>query len=168
MKIKFVISIIFLLCFGPGIFGMGERPYMGKDIEAPDFSLRDLNGAERKLSGYRGKVVLLNFWATNCDPCKEEMPSMQILYERLKGKPFVMLAVSLDRSKKDVTGFIQEKKYTFTVLLDPDKYVARLYQVTGIPTTFIIDKNGIIKNRSIGKEDWSRDETVRIIEDLIK
>jgi peroxiredoxin len=168
MKRAFI--IIFLLFLGSELFGMGGVPKgIGVGKEAVDFKLQDLKGIERSLSDYKGKkVIFLNFWATWCPPCRREMPSMQILHEKFKEEDFVMLAVSLDSSKRPATDFIKEHKYTFTVLMDSDKKVARIYQITGIPTTFIIDQKGVIAHKTIGMENWAKEEILQTIEKLIK
>ena len=166
---KKILFILLLVCIGSALFGMGEAPEgAGIGKKAPDFKLQDLKGIERALSDYKGKVVFLNFWATYCPPCVAEMPSMQALHDKLKGSAFVILAIGLDRSKKTILDFINEKKYTFAVLVDPDKKAANIYRVTGIPVTFIIDKNGIILHKTIGQEDWTKEEILKKLESFIK
>lgn len=122
---------------------------------APDFTLTDITGKKISLSELKGKVVLLNFWATWCGPCKAEMPALNRLYLELKDKGFVILAVSLDTAEKPVKSFIAEKKLAFPVLMDSDKELSfDLYAVMGLPTTFIIDKKGIIVERILGDREW--------------
>jgi peroxiredoxin len=122
---------------------------------APDFTLPALDGTEMKLSDYRGKIVFLNIWATWCAPCKEEMPSMQKLYEVMRGKDFVMLTVSIDEKKETVEAFMKENKLTLPVGLDTLQKVSPLYRITGVPESYIIDKNGIVMHHLIGPGDWS-------------
>ncbi|MEW6116437.1 MAG: TlpA disulfide reductase family protein [Nitrospirota bacterium] len=122
---------------------------------APAFTLTDISGKKISLSELKGKVVLLNFWATWCGPCKAEMPALNRLYIELKDKGFVILAVSLDTAEKPVKSFIAEKKLAFPVLMDSDKELSfDLYAVMGLPTTFIIDKKGIIVERILGDREW--------------
>jgi peroxiredoxin len=129
------------------------RPKVGDP--APDFTLPSLGGNPIHLSNYRGKVVFLNFWATWCPPCREEMPSMESLYQRFKGRDFEMLAVSIDTKGADrVQSFVATYGLTFPVLLDPNKKVYRLYGLTGIPETFVINKTGDIIFKIIGPRDW--------------
>jgi peroxiredoxin len=124
---------------------------------APDFSLPTLKGNFVKLSDYRGKVVFLNIWATWCPPCREEMPSMESLYQRLKGREFEMLAVSIDRQGKEIVGpFVAKYGLTFPVLLDSENKTYKLYGLTGIPETFIIDRNGAVIFKVIGPQDWMK------------
>jgi len=166
---KKIFLVIFLIIFSAQVFAMGERPR--KDVarqEAIDFTLQDLNGVERTLSDYRGKVVFLNFWATWCPPCRTEMPSMQKLHEKLMSDDFVMLAVGLDKSRRKIRDFIREGKYTFTVLVDSENRVARKYRVTGIPTTYIIDKNGAVVLKEVGARDWATAEVVLMIKGMLR
>jgi peroxiredoxin len=122
---------------------------------APEFSLSDLSGNAVRLANLRGRVVFLNIWATWCEPCREELPSMQSLYERLHGPDFEMLAVNADQGDRSVVDrFVREHGLTLPVLLDPELSVADLYRVTGYPETFIIDRNGRIVAHDLGPRDW--------------
>jgi peroxiredoxin len=118
-------------------------------VAAQDFGLPNLRGDYVRLSDYRGKVVFLNIWATWCPPCREEMPSMESLYQRLKGRDFEMLAVSIDREgEKVVRPFAAKYGLTFPALLDPDSKTSRLCGLTGIPESFIIDKTELSSIKS--------------------
>lgn len=131
------------------------RPRVGNP--APDFTLPTLGGNPVRLSNHGGKVVFLNFWATWCPPCRQEMPSMEFLYQRLKGRDFEMLAVSIDTKGADhVQSFVATYGLTFPILLDPNKKVYRLYGLTGVPETFIINKKGDILLKIIGPRDWMK------------
>jgi peroxiredoxin len=116
--------------------------------KAPDFELKTLAGETVKLSNLKGKKVMLNFWATWCPPCKEEMPAMEKLSKQA-GKDVVILAVNID-PQLDVQGFINENKITFPIPLDKDDKVNETYQVLSIPTTYFIDSKGIIQNKYTG------------------
>ena len=134
---------------------------------APDFTLRDLDGQEIRLSSLRGKVVLLNFWATWCPPCREEVPSMVKLNRAMAGRPFQMLAVSIDEGgRESVAGYFKESGSTLPALLDTDRSVGRLYGITGVPETFVIDGKGVILKKVIGPMDWSDPEVLRYLEGL--
>jgi len=136
--------------------------------KAPVFSLEDLNGKRSDLKQYRGKVVFLNFWATWCGPCKEEMPSMEELSQKFKEKDFVFIALSVDYAGvKPVKDFIEKHRYTFPVLIDPKCETLDLFEVKGIPTTFLIDKKGDIIGKAIGPKDWKRSEVVSIVNFLL-
>jgi peroxiredoxin len=124
---------------------------------APDFTLPTLNGSSVRLSEYRGKIVFVNFWATWCPPCVWEMPSMEALYQRLKGRGFEILAVSIDKQGEAVVRpFVARHGLTFPVLLDPDSATYRLYGLTGLPETFVIDRNGVILLKMVGPQEWTQ------------
>ena len=135
---------------------------------APDFSVTDLRGQAVRLSAFRGKVVFLNLWATWCAPCREEMPSMGRLYERLKDRDFALLAVSQDEEgKRAVEPFVRELRLAFPVLLDPEHQVGDRYEVTGYPETFLIDRNGRVVEHVIGPRNWMAPEWIARLETLI-
>lgn len=122
---------------------------------APDFTLADLGGKKVSLSSLKGKVVLLNFWATWCAPCRAEMPALNKLYLDLKEKGLVVLAVSVDDAEKTVSAYMKQKKFSFPVLMDADKEVAfDSYGVTGLPTTVLIDRKGLLVETIVGERDW--------------
>jgi peroxiredoxin len=135
---------------------------------APDFVLEDVHGKPVRLSNYRGKIVFINVWTTWCEPCRLEMPSMEVLHQRLRGDDFVMLGVSADADGKAVVGpFVRELGLTFPILLDPDGQVARRYRVTGYPETFIVDRNGSVVAHEIGPRDWTDKRIERALRALI-
>lgn len=136
---------------------------------APEFSLADLNGNAVRLANLKGKVVFVNVWATWCEPCRQEMPSMQALYDTLGGGDFTMLAVNSDQSGRDVVeNFVATHKLTFPVLPDPDLQVAGRYKVTGYPETFVIDRNGTIVAHEIGPRHWDAPATIAAFKTLIE
>ncbi|MBX9973732.1 peroxiredoxin [Cytobacillus firmus] len=118
---------------------------LGIGLKAPDFELKNLQGETVKLSDYRGKKVMLNFWATWCPPCKAEMPDIQKFYTQ-KGNEVVILAVNID-PQADVAGFAEEMRVNFPILLDVNEKASNAYQIITIPTTFFIDEEGIIRNK---------------------
>lgn len=136
--------------------------------KAEDFSLPDVAGKQMSLAQYNGKVVMLNFWATWCRPCRTEMPSMQKLYHAYKDKDFVILAVSVDRKGKgDVNEFVRQNGYTFPILLDPDSTVSDRYHVPYLPATFIIDRQGRIVSREYGGRSWDSPAVKSKIDELL-
>jgi len=138
-------------------------------LPAPDFTFPGLDGKKVSLSDYRGKVVFVNIWATWCPPCVEEMPSMQKLYQKLKGENFEILAVSIDsKGAKVVAPFMQKYKLTFPALIDYMSTIKRIYKTTGVPESYIIDKDGILAKKVIGPLDWSRPDILRLFRDLIQ
>lgn len=135
---------------------------------APDFSVVDLHGQAVRLSAFRGKVVMLNLWTTWCPPCREEMPSMERLYTKLRGRDFQLLAVSEDEEgRRAVEPFVQTMALSFPVLLDPEHQVGERYEVTGYPETFLIDRSGRVVQHVIGPRDWTAPEWVAALEGLI-
>ncbi len=135
---------------------------------APDFVLQDLDGKAVRLSNFRGRVVFLNVWTTWCEPCRVEMPSMEVLHQRLAGDGFVLLAVSADADGREVVApFVEELDVNFPVLLDPDGHVVSRYRVTGYPETFIIDRGGQVVAHEIGPRDWSDRRYERALRDLM-
>ena len=142
---------------------------MAVGLPAPDFTLPGLDGQMVSLSDYRGKVVLVNVWATWCPPCVDEMPSLERLYRQIKNEKFELLAVSIDSTGRDaVEPFMKKHNLTFPALIDPQATIRIPYQTTGVPETFIIDKKGILVKKIIGPLDWSGPEVVRLIRALIQ
>jgi peroxiredoxin len=113
-----------------------------------DFTLAELGGKTWNLKGQRGKVVVLNFWATWCPPCRKEMPDLEALYQRFKEQGLVILAIS-DEDAGKVKPFIAQQKVTYPILLDPGRKVNELFQIEGIPKTFVYDRNGKLVAQSI-------------------
>lgn len=122
--------------------------------EAPGFTLPGLDGGSVSLADLRGKVVLLNFWATWCKPCEDEMPAMQRLHAALAGTDFRLLAVSTDEERAPVEAFRERLGLTFPILLDPGKTVAESYQTYRFPESYLIGRDGRILARYIGPRDW--------------
>jgi len=118
--------------------------------QAPDFNLQQLDGRQVSLSNFRGKVVLLNFWATWCAPCRLEMPSLQDRYDRYQAQGFVVLAVNDEEPAADVESYVQELGLSFPVLLDPTGEVQQLYAIRGYPSSYLIDRDGTIHLVQIG------------------
>lgn len=134
---------------------------------APDFLLNDLAGKPFRLSDYRGKIMLLNFWATWCPPCREEMKSLDSLYKRYKTYNLIILAVSLDRTPEKARQFIKEIAPSFPVLYDYNARVSQKYNVFSIPTTFLIDKKGRIVDIFFGEQNWTSKKLIQKIEGLL-
>lgn len=139
-----------------------------KGETAVDVTIRDLQGKEVTLSQFKGKVVMLNFWATWCPPCREEMPSMDALYQKFKGKDLVILAASIDEDPKTVSEFMKKNNYIMPAYHDPEKKAGSVYGITGVPETFIIGKSGMIEEKIIGPVDWMKPDVIQFLEDLLK
>ena len=137
--------------------------------EALDFTLPDLEGRPVRLREFRGKLVLLSFWATWCTPCLHEMPSMERLYQTFKQTPFVLLAVSTDRQGAQAAKpFVENLNLTFPVLLDSTAEVSQHYGVRGLPTSYLIDPDGRIIGAAIGGRDWSRTEAKALMAGILR
>lgn len=138
---------------------------------APDFRANPMApGSEAKgIADYKGEVVLLNIWATWCGPCRVEMPSMQRLEERLGPKGLKIVAVSVDDAgfEKAINDFAEEYKLSFEILHDPAKRIERQYQTTGVPETFIIGRDGKVRRRVIGQDNWDSQANVAFLERLL-
>ena len=139
-------------------------------IPAPDFTLEDMDAKNISLKSYRGKVILLNFWATWCPPCRREMPSMERLHQNFKGKDFIVLAVNQMEDVDQVFAYTGglEVDPTFTILFDKDSVVSRAYSVQGLPTTYLIDKKGNIRFRAIGGREFDHPEVEKQILQLMQ
>jgi len=136
---------------------------------APDFSLRNLQGNYENLNNYRGQVVVLNFWATWCVPCRVEMPSFEKLYRRYRSEGVIILAVTLDKNAgQEVKSFVHEYGISFPVLLDEKGEAEQLYPSMTIPFTYVIDREGRVVARVDGAKNWESDETYEAIEYLLK
>ncbi len=126
-------------------------------IKAPDFSLPDMDGQQRTMASYQGRVVILHFWASWCVPCRKEMPTLHHLHNSFEGKNIELVCVSTDTgSKKKIEGFMNDINLHFNTLLDPDGDVRKKYAVRALPTTYLIASDGKISGRIIGERDWGK------------
>jgi thiol-disulfide isomerase/thioredoxin len=141
-----------------------------KIVPASDFELLDMDDNKIRLSDYRGKVVLLNFWATWCPPCIREMPSMERLHQQVSADDFKVLAVNQMEDVDQVFAFTGQLEVdpTFEILFDSTSKVSHDYAVRGLPTTYLIDKQGNIRYRAVGGREFNHPEVVKIIDQLIK
>ena len=137
-----------------------------EDLQAIDFTLKDLTGRPRNLSSYKGKLVFLNFWATWCGPCRAEIPSMEQLYSELKDQGFTIVAVNSQEPPEQVSAFVEETGMSFPVLLDSTGKVGAVYGVRAIPTTYIIDPQGAIRGRMVGTRDWYSPDIISVVKEL--
>ena len=136
---------------------------------APDLTFPGLDGRMISLSDHKGKVVLVNIWATWCSPCVDEMPSMEKLYQEFKDDNLEILAVSIDALGAEVVGpFMQKYNLTFPALLDPEGTIRQSYQVTGVPESFIIDQQGVLAKKIIGAADWSSPGVLSFFRNLLQ
>ena len=138
-------------------------------VVAPNFTLKNLDREEVSLSQFRGKYVLVNFWATWCGPCKVEMPSLEVLYQRFKSKNFALLAISNDMfGSTIVKPFVKASNLNFPILLDQRLKASNAFGVTSLPSTFMIDPEGKIIGALFGAEDWTTPSNILYFENLLK
>ena len=133
---------------------------------AEDFTLRTPGGTSFRLSDHRGKTVLVNFWATWCPPCLEEMPAMERLYQQHKGSGLIVIAVSLDADPSLVPPYLKQSKLTFPVALDPKAEVANKYGVRALPSSFVVDRAGTMTALALGPRAWDNDASHSLVEAL--
>lgn len=153
--------LVFITAFRP--------PAISSNSKAPNFSLPDLSGKIINLSDYKGKTIFLNFFATWCPPCREEMPSIEKLYKQSSPLNLTVLTVAIDKKGiGPVSRFIEENKYTFKVLLDPKNKAADKYEVKFVPTSFIINRKGEIVDKVVGGRDWADPEMLDKFRKLAK
>jgi len=165
LSIKLITTVCVFLLMLSGLALAADQPVK----KAPNFTLEDVQGNKVSLADYKGKVVILNFWATWCPPCIEEMPSMEKLHQRYKGDDFVLLAVNVEEnSRKIVQKFLKKNPYTFPVLLDLDARVQQMYGAYRFPETVIINRNGDIVTKVLGGRDWMDPEIVSVIDFMVK
>jgi cytochrome c biogenesis protein CcmG, thiol:disulfide interchange protein DsbE len=170
LVISIVSLLIFLLAFGVVWLQSSKYEPLTVGKTAPDFELPDLSDKTMRLSDFRGKVVFLNFWATWCKPCREEMPSMEVLYKNFEREGLVVLAVSIDRvtTKKDIPPFVKSLSLTFPVLVDSWGKTDKRYKLMGVPETYIIDQQGVLREKIIGPRDWTLLDNLKVITGLLK
>ena len=139
------------------------------DIKAPDFKFPGLDGKMISLADQKGKIVLVNIWATWCPPCVDEMPSMEKLYQKFKGQNFEILAVSIDETGlKAVAPFMKKNRLTFPALIDSKGSIKTTYRITGVPESFIIDKQGFLIRKIVGPVDWATPKIFGFFSELIQ
>ena len=156
----FAISLCLL---GAGCYS-GSRPSHIGDV-AKDFALQD-SDRNLSLAQFRGQVVLLNFWATWCPPCVEEMPSLISLQRTAKEKGVVVLGISIDVNADAYHRFLKDHQVNFLTVRDPDQRVAHIYGTFGWPETYIIDREGVIRRKVVGPVDWTAPEMTQYLSQL--
>ena len=161
---RFLLTLALLLAAGHAT-AQQLRPWTGG--AAPALALQDLDGRLHRLEDYRGKVVLINFWATWCEPCREEMPSMNRLRASLAGQPFAVLAVNLAESEPRIRRFLEQLPLDFPVLLDRDSGTARAWRARLLPMSFLVGPDGRLRYSVVGEIDWTQERVRKAIRDLL-
>ncbi|MBF0517504.1 MAG: TlpA family protein disulfide reductase [Nitrospirae bacterium] len=169
---RYYYTLILVLLLSATAAAVPPAPWEADELigsAAADFTLKTVDGKDFSLSSLRGKTVLINFWATWCPPCIEELPSMNKLYLKYKQKGLEVVAVGLDNSPAKVKKFVAKNPFNFTIVTDPDKHVAKkLYKVSAQPTTYLINTEGKIVQKYFGSVDWSDDKVQKEIQALLK
>ncbi|MCL4475674.1 MAG: TlpA family protein disulfide reductase [Nitrospirae bacterium] len=175
MKAKAIIIVVIILAaLMVLLFGVRKQetrlPKAAiEGLAAPELILSDPSGKLHSLSELRGSVVFVNFWATWCPPCREEMPSIQNLYNQFKDqKEFRMVTILYRDDYQKAMAYLKENNYDFPVVVDTDEKTARAYGVTGVPETYIVDKKGILKQKRIGPFDWTSPQAISLMSDLVR
>ena len=153
---------------GEDLFKKLQIQRLSENVPAPDFTLTDLNGKRIRLKDLRGKVVFLNFWATWCPPCVQEMPTMEKLHKTFGQKGLTVLAINYREDAKEVKEFFSKYKLTFIALLDLDGKVSERYRTWGLPVTVIINKRGEIVGKVTGIRDWHSKEAKEFFAKLLE
>jgi cytochrome c biogenesis protein CcmG/thiol:disulfide interchange protein DsbE len=173
-------AVVGLLVVLVGVGWLARDRFLPVEVgsQAPDFAATDLQGRPVALSSLRGEVVLLNIWATWCPPCREEMPSMQRLYEQLGPEGLRLVAVSIDAEPGgvdaggqpggDVAAFARDMGLTFDIWHDPSGRIQQVYRTTGVPESFVIDRNGRIVKKVIGATEWDSEANVGLMRRLLE
>ena len=141
------------------------RPWKGG--ATPPLAGATLEGGHVDLAAFKGRVVLVNFWATWCDPCRAEMPSFERLRARLHGRPFEVLTVNYGEMPPRIRAFMERQRLSLPVLLDQDKEAAAAWHAGGLPMTFLVDAQGRIRYSAFGECDWSEGKPLRLVEALL-
>jgi peroxiredoxin len=174
---RMIVLLACALVAAPGVAAPAEDPAAQLELVRPartqtakPFEVPTPEGAKLTLADFRGRVVLLNFWATWCGPCKEEMPAMERLYRKFREQGLVVLAVSNDSegSTRSVARFVKESGFTFPIGLDPGLRVASLYGVRVLPASLIIDRKGGITHIALGPREWDRPAASQLFESLLR
>jgi len=171
---KKLLLLLGFLLFASSVLAWSDRPQQAPSAAsvgnlAPDFALENMQGEKVTLSQLRGKVVIVNFWATWCPPCKAEMPSMEVLHKTFESEGLVLLAVNVEENgRAQVEKFLKESPYSFPILLDNKAEVQKLYGVYQFPESFIIDRNGMIVRKVIGAVHWTGGELYKLLRFMVK
>jgi DsbE subfamily thiol:disulfide oxidoreductase len=136
--------------------------------EAPDFTLASPDGRKVSLKDFRGKVVFLNFWATWCEACRDEMPAMEKLYREFKGKGLEIVGVNVKDKRPDALAFLKKYQISYPIIMDPDGEAGLLYGAFGMPITYLIDRKGVVQARLLGGADWYTPGARNLIKTLVE
>lgn len=161
--------LLMLCAMGLGLAGTAQAAGFETRAPTPAPALQavDLTGAPRTLADYRGKVVVLNFWASWCPPCLREMPSMERLRVKMAGRPLAVVALDSAETRQEVDAFLSKMTLGFPILLDPDGSNTKRWKVFALPTTFLLDAEGRVRHVLTGPTEWDEGEALALIESLL-
>jgi len=159
----FLVLAFFLSLAAAACYSGSRPPRVGS--AARDFSVKD-SDHEVSLNQYRGQIVVLNFWATWCPPCVEELPSMMDMQDRLRGRGVVVLGVSIDVDNDAYHRFLKQRNVNFVTVRDPELKVATMYGTAGWPETYVIDRQGVVRRKFVGPVNWSSPEVLQFLSSL--
>ncbi len=158
--------IFLFLAYSVSALADNSLTHLEKEILAPQLSLFDMDGVKHQLADYKGKTIIVNFWATWCPPCRAEMPSMERAWQKIKDDNIVMLAVNVGEDEETIFSFLGDYPVNFTILLDQSGHTIEKWPVKGLPTTFIISPKGEITYQAIGGREWDSDALLKRIRQL--
>jgi len=170
-KIKLAVSIVVAFLSFAYAIGTAQNSWGKEDLMAPSFTLNNLQGQSVSLADSKGNIILINFWATWCKDCVQEMPEFEKLYQKYQGKGLSVFAISIDKKgQAAVETFFKKKdlKLTFPILLDSDGKVARAYRVAWVPVTIVIGRNGKIMETVLGARPWGSEKVMKSFDRLLK
>ncbi len=171
MKYKgLILTVLIAIAIAAVVFLPEQRKYeevasVGSPV--PDFTLSDSKGNLWRLSDLRGKVLFISFWATWCSSCKSEMPYKENLYKKMQGKPFQMLGMLFRDHPRNLIPYFEKQTVSPPTLISPDNEASKLFGITGVPETFIVDKEGIVREKIVGPRQWDSPESIAMIENWL-
>ncbi|MBI4687899.1 MAG: TlpA family protein disulfide reductase [Nitrospirae bacterium] len=152
--------------FAENLLGVGIDKQIGK--KATEFTAKDISDKDVMLSSFKGKPVIVNFWATWCPYCRQERSSLNSLYRNYKDKGLIVISISTGESKRTVENYLKNIPADFLVLLDKEREIAQAYGVFGLPTSFVINRDGVVRYKSTGARDWLSADSKKQIEEILK
>ncbi|MGD8484072.1 MAG: TlpA disulfide reductase family protein, partial [Thioalkalispiraceae bacterium] len=170
-SMKFLMTVLLSVCLQISSASATEPqtlPRLEKPFKAPDFNLQAEDGRHYRLSDFHGKVVVLNFWATWCPPCREEMPAMERLWQKVKDKNIVLLGINVGEDADTIFEFTGQYPVSFPLPMDSDGKVIEQYPIKGLPTTYIVNPQGMVTHRAVGSREWDQAWLVKILQGLLE
>ena len=163
----YIVAFLLLLSYGQGLSAQSLTELSNKP-QAPAFNLQDMDGEKFSLATYKGKVLIVNFWATWCPPCRAELPSMNRGWDKIKNENIEMIAINVGEDEDTIYSFMADYPINFKVLLDQSGDIISQWPIKGLPTTFVVDAEGRIVYRAIGGREWDSDKLLNMVRALNK